>query len=220
MNYSIPFLLQNECSEFLCTKSGIEFKNLPSESIKAPVETTELETFDLLDKMETSVQPKGAGCVTYKNEKHYKLFVINYENYINSLPRNAQNGVKRCDFLVFSENKNFFFANELSNSNNEFSKEAHAIKQLSQSIKTMFNCKELENEIKTYKERVCIFSNRIHTVKTPQGIADPFLTIPIMLNKQIPAKIEDIPEITELGFKYCKSSYVILNDKIKFYKDL
>lgn len=220
MSCNISLLLQKDCSEFLCTKSGIEFKNLPVKNIKVPTEQTNLESFDLIDKKETSVQGKGTGCVTYKNEKRYKLFIINYENYINSLPKRAQQGIKRCDFLIYSENKKFFFANELSTSRIDFSKEAHAIKQLSQTIKTMFNCKELENEIKTYKEKICIFSNRTQNIKTPRGMADSFLTTPFMQNKLNLVQIEDIPEITELGFKYCKSSYIVLSDNFEFYKDI
>lgn len=108
MSCNISLLLQKDCSEFLCTKSGIEFKNLPVKNIKVPTEQTNLESFDLIDKKETSVQGKGTGCVTYKNEKRYKLFIINYENYINSLPKRAQQGIKRCDFLIYSENKKIF----------------------------------------------------------------------------------------------------------------
>lgn len=220
MNYksNIQKLILNEYTDYLCSKKNVNSKNLRTESVKAPTEVTDSKEFDLQDKKENIIQKSGSGSVTYKNPLQKTICITDYEKYINSLPDSVQRGLKRCDFIVNSNDLQVIILNEISQSKNEFDKESHAIHQLSESLTALLNCSSIKKEFDAYSNKMCIFSNRYKEVKSPDGMADSFgLIFNLVKTDSTPAEFEDIPEISQLGFKYCKSSVVEIDKIVKFW---
>ena len=222
MNYNsnIQKLILNDYTTHLCNKKNVNSKNLKPETVKKNfTESTNLHEFDLQDKKEQIIQKAGAGSVTYKNPFKKDIYVTDYERFINSLPDSVQKGLKRCDFLVYSQDFQVIILNELSQSKNEFDKESHAIHQLSESLNSLLGCVSLRDELNKYTSKLCVFSNRYKEVKSPEGMADPFGLIFNFVNSEISSEeFENIPEISRLGFQYCKSSVIEINRTLKFWK--
>lgn len=210
-------ILLNEYTDFLCKKKSVNSKNLGAGKVQAPLEVTTSEEFDLKDKENLIIQPVNTGSVTYKNPKKQSVSVIDYEKYINSLPDSVQNGLKRCDFLVYSEDSDVFILNELSQSKNVFDKESHAIHQLADTLALLLECNETKSKILNYGEKYCIFSNRYKKIESPDGVADAFGAVYDLIGTLEIAKPEDIPAISALGFVYYRSSTIELSDTLSFY---
>lgn len=220
MNYKTDFqrILYETYLDHLFLEKGVNPLNSKSEKHIPPTEVTNENEFDLKDKSDFMIQSKGLGSVTYINKFGKTVGVTDYEKLINSLPDSIQKGLKRCDCIVYSlDKKEFFILNELSKSKNEFDKESHAIHQLSESLSKMLSCDDLKNEIGVYQQKICVFSNRYIQIDSPDKMADSFGAIFNLINDVKSVQKENIPEISELGFEYYKSSIIELNDKVEFY---
>ena len=216
---SLQKILLNEYTDFLCSAKKINSNVLSPGVPYNKTEVTSEKEFDLLDKKEKLIFGPGAGSVSYKNPLQKTLVVFDYESFINSLPDSVQRGLKRCDFIVNSKDFPMIILNELSQSKNEFDKESHAIHQLSESLNSLLKCDSVRREFDNYSFKFCVFSNRHREINSPKGIADSFGLIFNLVNTgSTPAAFEDIPEISQLGFKYCKSSVIEIKETVKFWK--
>lgn len=201
-------LLENDFVKSLAPDTYKGFSN-----INAPTESTDKENFDLKDKEIPFIVKTGTGSVTYVNPKNLNILVTNYEDFINSLPKNIQHGIKRCDFLLYQDKSTFFILNELSQSRNFDSKESDALYQLQNTLEKLYNVETIKNCIESCSDKLCIFSNRIKISDAPKkGMIDGFNeTFITQIRKSEPF---DFDGINKYGFLYYKANQIEINDKI------
>lgn len=156
---------------------------------------------------------ENAGSATYKNLKEKTVFVTNYEEFIKTLPRNLQNGKKRCDFLVYQEGENtFFILNELSQSRNIDSKESDALYQPQNSLATLLKVDAIKQKLDICKQKLCIFSNKFKRIDSPLGMADGFnYTLITQPQNAVPFEYDGI---NSLGFEYYSANFVLIDDTV------
>ncbi len=184
--------------------------------IKAPTESTKQFSFDLMDKTEPFIVEENSGSVTYKNPEEKTVFVTNYEEFIKTLPKNLQNGKKRCDFLVYQEGKTeFFILNELSQSKNIDSKESDALYQLHNSLETLLEVYSIKQKLDSCKQKLCIFSNKFKKIVSPLGMADAFNASFMTMPQK--AVTFDYDAINNLGFIYYRANVIELGDGVSLY---
>ncbi|MCK9170858.1 MAG: hypothetical protein M0P01_10630 [Treponema sp.] len=207
-------LLITELVPALCSRHGV--KSIIN-SVQAPTETTAEEAFDLLDKKNHIVQQPGEGGVTYHNPDKENITVTDYEKFVNSLPKSWQTGVKRCDFLIYRKDENtFFVCNELSQSRNINSKESDALYQLEQTLKTLTGCPRIKDSLDQCNMKICLFSNRIPPIHSPQQMADAF-DVRRYLNLPKAAEATPYEPFEKYGFTYYKATGVTVQSwKLSF----
>lgn len=166
-----------------------------------------------MDKTVPFIVEVNAGSVTYKNPKEKTIFVTNYEEFIKSLPKNLQNGKKRCDFLVYQEDKNeFFILNELSQSRNIDAKESDALYQLQNSLETLLNVDAIKEKLNSCEQKLCIFSNKFKRIASPLGMADEFnAALMTMPQNAVNFKYDGI---NRLGFEYYRANLIVIDDVV------
>jgi len=125
--------------------------------------------------------------------------------------------MKRCDFLVYrKDSDNFFICNELSQSRNIYSKESDALRQLEQTLSTLTSCSKIKDCLDRCETKICVFSNRIPPIRSPQQMADAF---DVRRYLQLPKTSEAIPyePLNKCGFSYYKATAVtIKSGKLSF----
>lgn len=213
---NIQKLLVDAYTSKLCKKHNINPNQIYAQ-VCAPTEVTCESEFDLIDKQNTMIVKVNKGNVTYINQLKNEVAVTNYENYVLSLPKRVQQGMKRSDFIVYdNKSSEFIILNEIAHRNNEFDKEVEAINQLSETLRSLLTCPEIAAEFRKYDVRACVFSNPCIKINSPMRMADAF-NYGIEINEQISIVIkEDIPEISSLGFDYFKSSKIDISSGVKF----
>lgn len=179
--------------------------------IHAPTGQTSETAFDLKDKENPFIVEESKGSVTYKNSFKKQIYITNYEEFVNSLPRNLQTGKKRCDFLVYQEGENsFFILNELSQSRNIEAKESDALYQLQDTLEHLCNVDSIKNKVDSCSYQLCVFSNRVKPVVAPldmtRGFNDTFST---MKQNASPFCFEGI---NKFGFKYYRANLIEITE--------
>lgn len=174
-----------------------------------PHESTQAECFDLIDKKDPNITSMGAGSVTYHNPEKVEVNVINYENFLNSLPEYISKGLKRPDFIAYDSDSdsNFFIINELSQGK-PANKRSDAKTQMHSALKLLMEIDESREFIRKRSHKLCVFSCRSQFPDTPENIADAF-----GLNaKKLPAKTPiKFQPITKVGFEAFESDIINLN---------
>lgn len=135
------------------------------------VSTTDTN-FDLIDDA-VLVYPAGTGIAKYNNPNHKEINVINYESFINSLPRTFQHGREKCDLIIYTSDLSYFILSELTDTqpiyvpdfalkNGTFrtGKRNKAISQLKQTLKDISDVNEIDNFIKRHSTKHCCFFNK------------------------------------------------------------
>lgn len=72
----------------------------------------------------------GNGMAIYRNPNSYNISIINYDKFVTGLPQAFQQGKKRCDLVVHSDNNEYFLLNELKDRNPKGSFRSKATTQL------------------------------------------------------------------------------------------
>ena len=166
-------------------------------------EDIEDKVFDIVDVKGTAASIKrngGKGKATYFNgdKRHYRLRFIRYEEYLNQFGEWTK-GVGRADYIVydFSSSKTHFIVHELSNGKvgNKLSK---ARTQLFATLHLLFNAPRIKAFINSFSNKTCILTAGGTPICSPNGMADGFNQIYLILPDPIPinAKL-----ITKRGFK-------------------
>ncbi len=203
---TVETLLTTDLLKYFDSKNYKNFK-----CVKAPTKHTEGCVFDLMDKVSPFIVEEGTGSVTYKNPQKKSIYVTNYEDFVNSLPKNLQIGKKRCDFIVYQEEENsFFILNELSQSRNIDSKESDALYQLQNTLENLSNIPSIKTKMNACTYKLCIFSNRIKRIDSPLGMANAFNATLMTMPKV--AVSFSYPGINNLGFCYYRSNLVEINN--------
>ncbi|MDR2791965.1 MAG: hypothetical protein LBB27_04455 [Tannerellaceae bacterium] len=150
--------------------------------------------FDIQDKRPRIKQPVGAGSATYINRERKTLVLIDYENFLNQMPKHAE-GIKRCDFIVYEEGKSVFILHELSQSSRAKNKRRDAKHQLLTTAKLLTKVEATRSFISVFAKKKCVFSNRPKTHPIPD-VAQPFIRLP-----QAPAEYY-------LGFSFMETTEI------------
>ena len=206
---SFETLLVTDLVQYFDSKNYKGFKG-----ITAPTECTNSKKFDLMDKIIPFIVNYREGSVTYNNPLGKTIHVTNYEEFINSLPKNLQVGKKRCDFLVYQENeKSFFILNELSQSRNIDSKESDALYQLQNTLDNLCKVDSIKLLIDSCLQKICIFSNRTQPVSAPLGMTDGFNNTFATRNQQ--AVTFEYGDINKYGFDYYRANFIDIQETVK-----
>jgi hypothetical protein len=189
----------NSCKPHIPPCSSIGVKNIKSDVIDDA-------HFDIQDLKPTIKQRLGTGSATYENANNKIIAFINYEDFLNQLPAANVKGMKKPDFIAYDlENQTFFIVNELSQSSNPANKLRDARQQLHDAIFNFLQVIEIKEFIEKHDIKLCVFSNKSKTIKTPDDIAEAFNLIQSYLDEPIRHKFQPI---TKLGFEFIETAIV------------
>jgi hypothetical protein len=157
--------------------------------------------FDIQDKRPCIKQPVGAGSATYVNRRRKTLVVIDYENFLNRMPKHAE-GIRRCDFIVYEEGRSVFILHELSQSSKAKNKRRDAKRQLLTTAKLLTQVETTRDFMNAFAKKCCIFSNRPRNLKIPD-MALPFYQLP-------KAPAESYLPLSRLGFSFMEKTEITI----------
>lgn len=189
----------NSCKPHLPPCSPIGVKNIKSDVIDD-------SHFDIQDLKPAIKQRLGSGSATYENTSQKIIAFIDYENFLKQFPVDNIKGFKKPDFIAYDmENQTFFLINELSQSGNPANKINDARQQMHNAIFNFYKVIEIRNFIDRHQAKLCVFSNKSKTIKTPDDIAEAFNLIQNYLDDPIRHKYQPI---TKLGFEFIETAIV------------
>lgn len=136
------------------------------------VVSTTKTNFDLNDDA-VLVYPTGKGIAKYSNPNNKEVNIVNFESFINSLPRTFQHRREKCDLILCTSDYSYFILSELTNTDPKYvsdfarsdgtfgiGKRSKAISQLKQTLKDISDVSEIDNFIKRHSTKHCCFFNK------------------------------------------------------------
>ena len=207
----MEYLLKNDFT--------IHYK-LPTSTINDITITTSEDYFELEDDngniiLHTKV---GNGTAKYSNTHQRLMTIINYDKFFTSLSHKFQQGKKRCDLIVYSDDKKYFLLNELKDGSPRDDVKQGAIKQLFKSLQIIISVKSIHEFINEYDiKRCCLFN------KQPETEVSEEINVVTAFNRQDKIDSSEIsillphPDITSLGFEFLAFSgnqTYLLQDKL------
>ncbi len=207
--------------------------NLPV-SCTLILKSTRNTEFSLIDDdaMIYSLDDKD-GVARYNNIDSLDVTVINYEKFITTLPPRVKNtgsiGSNICDLIVYTDDKNYFLLNELTDTKTYLlyehersgekveGKISKARRQLKQSLENIVDVPTIGMYIESFKIKQCCFFNKqakyapeeLNATKAFNSLNAISSTGNSMSN----------PDIENLGFEYWEfydnQTYFIISDSIK-----
>lgn len=160
---------------------------------------------------------KDSGTAKYANPNNLEIVIIDYDSFLSKLLQSFQENKKRCDAIVYSQNKSFFFLNELKNREIENNKKAKkvlkkAIYQMLDTLKLIRETPSIDTFINSFTLKRCCYSNKQSNNPSSSIIAPNAFN---RLNNLFPDGIElQHNEINDLGFQlfqYTGSQTIKLN---------
>jgi hypothetical protein len=146
--------------DFICHYN--RHKGLPV-SVVVIQQTTNTGDFELNDD-DVMVYSSGQGVAKYKNPAFQTVNVINYECFINSLPKRVKNtdsiGKDICDLIVYTDKQ--LLLNELTDTNAQYNakKRIKAQSQLQQSLHNLMAVQKISVFAYNHNVRHCCFFNK------------------------------------------------------------
>jgi len=194
-------------NQFVCYLKNRKqnFALLDSTGLIVKFEITTDSHFDIIDRSTKIIQDLGTGSATYHNPIFKEITFIDYENFMNQLPKNLQKGIKRCDFIAYDKEMSFFILNELSQSKDSQSKMSDAIEQLHATAMHLCKSPGIKDFIDKYPVKKCILSNKHKLISSPENIADAFNLIQKYLPEPI---IQPNYRINKLGFELIETAII------------
>lgn len=157
----------------------------------------------------------GQGVAKYQNISTRNISVINFESFINSLPRAFINGKEKCDLIVHDNNNEYFLLNELTDTLPQYvvpfvnargsqpGKRQKAISQLLSSLTLIMGVPSITAFVNTHSFRHCCFFNK-------QAIAPPTIIATTAFNRLSTITTGGFrmssPAIEALGFEFWEYS--------------
>lgn len=165
------------------------------------------EIFDVIDRQASTICAHGQGGATYHNPNGRKIWVWNYEAFINSLHETLRKGVKRPDIMAWDEGRGKLVINELSTGNPK-SKLSDAKLQM-HALVHLLGQSELKGWLEMIGEKECIFSCRQALASSPvvkgKGLTDAFNLIYRVLPPRTEIKFQPIQKA---GFRAYQTDIV------------
>jgi hypothetical protein len=158
--------------DFICHYN--RHQDLPV-SVVVTQQTTNTEDFELNDD-DVMVYSSGQGVAKFKNPTFQTVNVINYESFVNSLPKRVKNtdsiGKDICDLIVYTDK--YLLLNELTDTNAQYNakKRVKAQLQLQQSLHNLMNVQSILVFVNNHNVRHCCFFNK-QKVAVFQGVIAP-----------------------------------------------
>lgn len=196
-------LLKNQYIDYLNSKKP-HLTPFQGSALTLKTEVTSDGHFDIMDQQPTICQPTGKGSATYHNPEEKVITFIDYEHFMNQLPADLQKGIKRCDFIAYSEPA-FFVLNELSQSSTPKTKLSDARQQLHQTALNLSKTPHIASFMDAFEAKKCVFSNKNKLIPTPDNMAEAFSKIKDYLPDPI---VHHYQPITKLGFQFIETATV------------
>lgn len=181
------------------------FHKLPISNLNI-CQNTNSSYFELedVDTVLTLSNTKDSGTAKYSNPNNLDMAIIDFDSFLTSLSHKFRQGKSRCDAIVYSQNKSYFFLNELKNrkieDENAFSEVLS--KAISQMLKTLYlinTVPSIITFIESFTEKRCCYCNK------QSNYPSPIINATIAfnrLNNFMPDGIElEHLEMNVLGFK-------------------
>lgn len=145
----------------------------------------------------------GTGMAAYRNVNRYDVTIINYDKFITGLPNVFQNGIKRCDLIIHTANRNYFLLNELKDRKPKSKVRSKSISQLLVSLTTIMDVPAISTFVNLHAVKQCCFFNR-------QSMAPPLITATTAFNRLSTTVTSGLqmsnPSIEALGFEFWEYS--------------
>ncbi|GAP71968.1 hypothetical protein SAMD00024442_21_9 [Candidatus Symbiothrix dinenymphae] len=122
-------------------------------------QTTREIYFELID--DDIIVYHTDGIAKYENQIEQNVYLINYENFINSLPPRVKNNFKEvCDLIVYTDK--CFLLNELTDTHCDYipKKRIKAQSQLLQTLHDLMAVEHIQRFINSHFIRHCCFFNK------------------------------------------------------------
>jgi hypothetical protein len=177
------------------------------------VSTTDTD-FELIDDKKL-VCPSGQGTAKYNNPSRKEVNVINYENFINSLPNRFQNRRERCDLIVYTSDSSHFILNELTETQSQYAskKKDKAISQLKQTLEVISAVPEINSFIKKCTTKHCCFFNKPPTSPKDINATDAFNRLSLISKNGINTPNPDIEAFGFEFWEFCDDQTYLLKDE-------
>ncbi len=156
------------------------------------------------------------GMAKYSNPNQYRINIIEYEKFIKSLPARVKNtnaiGKDVCDYIVYSENQQYFLLNELTNTAPKFINEYENLKgkqegklvkaqrQLKCSLENVIKVPTIHTYIRQFIAKQCCFFNSYSEEITEVNAEQAFNQLDNIEYFE-PSKLSS-PEIEAFGFEF------------------
>jgi hypothetical protein len=184
--------------------------------------------FELVDDA-TLVYSSDSGIAKYKNPTRKEVNIVNYESFINSLPKSFEEGRERCDLMVYTSDLSFFLLNELTKTQQQYvsdftqkdgtkriGKRNKAISQLKQTLNDICAVSNIDTFIKLYKTKHCCFFNKPPLPPTEITALTAFNRLPSLTPYGV---YTIISEIESYGFEFWEFStpqaYLLAQQNVK-----
>jgi hypothetical protein len=102
----------------------------------------------------------GNGIANYRNNHGYKVTIVNYDKFVTGLPHFFQQGKKRCDLIVHTDNMQYFLLNELKDKRPHPNVAPKATAQLLDSLTHLMAVPTIETFANTHSIKQCCFFNK------------------------------------------------------------
>ncbi|MDR0614507.1 MAG: hypothetical protein LBF82_00840 [Lactobacillales bacterium] len=145
------------------------------------VRATQADYFELKDD-ESLVYSKGQGVAKYDNPSRCNVSVINYEDFVKSLPNRVKNAVAVgrdiCDLIVYSNEH--FLLNELTDTKPDYipKKRIKARSQLLQTLQIILKVQSINQFANTHPVKQCCFFSQQPQTKLPD------INVTVAFNRQ------------------------------------
>jgi hypothetical protein len=140
----------------------IKYYGIPNSQLKDLLQKTSDLTFGLQDVNKViCISSFESGEAKYRNSSNKEVQIFDYDRFISSLDNNFQQGKKRCDAVVFTQDKSDFIFNELKSKQNFQRAFQKGAVQLKSTLDIVLAVPILNRYIKRFKSKKCCFCNFI-----------------------------------------------------------
>ncbi len=174
--------------------------------------------FELSDADAQMVVSSGDGVFLCKNEPCLNVHIINYEAYVNQYKKGAIANSKRCDFVLYDQEKQHFLIAELTHcmqnsltravsEKHPETKEEYAMLKFQDTITSLCTVEKMRAFIMEYTTKSCVFACRL--IET--GTCD--FAVNAMANFLKPVQVigtiirSDFLSISGINFRYVRCIY-------------
>lgn len=188
MTFTINTIHLDSSMEILLKNNFTSHYGLSISSASNIYRQTNISYFELQDDAFLIYQNFGEGVAKYKNIKSFTVNVINYEAFINSLPSTFQLNREKCDLIVYTDEKQYFLLNELTDTlpkyvnpftNNQglqIGKRVKAISQLLNTLTDLMSVPSINSFANSYTVKHCCFFNK-------QSVSPPLINASAAFNR-------------------------------------
>lgn len=99
------------------------------------------------------------GEAKYENPNNKDIFIHDYDGFLTNTPNYFQNGKKRCDAIVHTDDNSYFLLNELKNRKPKTSVLSHATSQMIATLNELIAVPTINTFISHFRVKKCCYCN-------------------------------------------------------------